>query len=1156
MTSGVCTTTSREQLDEVLEQERAGMDRRIQEARASGDERRREIVENLAQERGLELELMPDDLAGRVQSLQQYDFMDDDARAQFEELMDELRQQLMQSYFNQMSEGMQNVSPEQMARMKDMLAELNQMLEQRERGEEPNFARFMDRFGDFFPGNPETLDELLEQMAQSMAAMQQLLNSMTPEQRAQLQQLSEALLEDMDLRWQMGELSRNLQQAFPNMNWGRQLDFSGDQPMSMGQMSSVLQTIGDLDSLEQMLQSVTQPGQLAEVDLDQARDLLGDDAARSLQRLQDLAQMLKEAGLIDQRDGRYELTPKGVRALGQKALGDLFRKMMKERAGRHDVERTGIGHERAYEHKPYEFGDPFHLNVEQTVRNAIWRQGSGTPVRLSPEDFEVERTEVVTRSSTVLMLDVSMSMPMRDNFLPAKKVAMALHSLITTQFPHDYFGLVSFGRVARDIKPQLLPELGLGLRVGHQHAARAAARAEPAQRQSGTKQIIMVTDGEPTAHIERGEAVFPYPPSYATIEQTLREVRRCTRAGIRINTFMLDESPYLQDFVQRMMEMNRGRAFFVSPETLGDYVLVDFLEHRTAHRRARPDSRSPGTEPDRHPGMTFVQRVFRGTLHLGPELDRAPARTRGRWVAGSVGKWSLRTPGGPPGWAHAPSCDPHVRRWPEPGRHRSARGVRRARAHQRRGGLLGRDRGAPPGAVRDHERDRAGGAARSPPSAGPVDTFVVAGGDRAGIGAVLRTRRCWPTSSASPGVARRVASVCSGAFVLAAAGLLDGRRATTHWSACDALARLHPLVRSSRTRSSCATAGSRPRLGSPPASTSRSRSSRRTAATTSPWRSRASSWCSSSARVVRPSSALRSQAQAADCDDLPDIQAWIAAHLGEDLSVTALAGGAAMSPRHFARVFRAASGITPARFVERARVEAARRRLEESDLGVDAVAHECGFGSSETMRRSFLRALRVAPTEYRRRFRVRSHCEEATSMGITIGIVVFEDCEELDWAGRGRSSPWRVSEGDTVVTIGETPGRCDAAKVCGSSPITPSPTRRPLDVLVVPGGQGSRRERENPAMFEFLRRVAPGCSWVTSVCTGSFVLDGGGLVGEAGDDPLGGDRGVPGPGPGPGRLEDVRYVRDGNVVTSAGVSAGIDMSLWLVGQLSRWTTPA
>lgn len=575
-----------EKLNDVMEHERAGMDRRVQEARAGDDERRREIVEQLAQERGLELDLVPDDLAGRVQALQNYDFMDDAARAEFEGLMDELRQQLMQSYFNQMSEGMQNVSPEQLARMKDMLASLNQMLEQRERGEEPDFAKFMEDFGDFFPGNPETLDELLEQMAQSMAAMQQLLNSMTPEQRAQIQQLADSLLEDMDLQWQMGELGRNLQQAFPNMPWGQSLDFSGDQPMSMGQMSSVLQTIGDLDGLEQMLQGVTQPGQLAEVDIDQARDLLGNDVARSLERLQDLAQMLKDAGLIDQRDGRYELTPKGVRALGQKALSDLFRNLVKDRAGRHSIERNGVGHERAYEHKAYEFGDPFNLNVEQTIRNAITRQGGGTPVRLTPADFEVERTEIVTKSSTVLLLDVSMSMPMRDNFLPAKKVAMALHSLITTQFPNDYFGLVSFGRVARDVKPQLLPELSWDFEWGTnmQHAM-LLARTQ-LEKQTGTKQIIMVTDGEPTAHIEGGEAVFQYPPSYATIEQTLREVRRCTRSGIRINTFMLDESPYLQDFVTRMMKMNQGRAFFTPAATLGDYVLVDFLEHRTAHRRA------------------------------------------------------------------------------------------------------------------------------------------------------------------------------------------------------------------------------------------------------------------------------------------------------------------------------------------------------------------------------------------------------------------------------------------------------------------------------------------------------------------------------------------------------------------------------------------
>jgi uncharacterized protein with von Willebrand factor type A (vWA) domain len=575
-----------EKLREVTDQERAGIDRRVDEARQSGDQRRQEIVEELAQQRRQQLDEMPPDLAGRVQALQDYDFMDDAARQRFEELMDELRQQLLQSYFNQLSEGMRDVSPERMQRMKDMLAELNHMLEQRERGEEPDFKGFMEKYGDFFPGNPQTLDELLEQMAQSMAQMQQLLNSMTPEQRAQLQGLAQSLLEDLDLRWQVDELARNLQNAFPNMPWNRSMNFSGDNPMQLGQVPGLLDMLGDMDDLEHLLQSATQPGELSEVDIDQARDMLGDDAARSLERLRELARMLEEAGLIEQREGRLELTPKGIRAIGNKALGDLYRKLLKDRAGRHEVERSGVGNEWAFEHKPYEYGDPFHLNVEETVKNAIARQGTGTPVRLAPNDFEVERTELLTRSSTVLLLDVSLSMPMRDNFLSAKKVAMALHALITTKFPRDYFGLVSFGRVAREVKPELLPEMSWDFEWGTnmQHALMLARKQ--LAREGGTKQVIMVTDGEPTAHIEGGEAYFQYPPSPVTIEETLKEVMRCTRENIRINTFMLDESYYLRSFVERMMRMNKGRAFFTTPDTLGDYVLVDFLEQKRETRRA------------------------------------------------------------------------------------------------------------------------------------------------------------------------------------------------------------------------------------------------------------------------------------------------------------------------------------------------------------------------------------------------------------------------------------------------------------------------------------------------------------------------------------------------------------------------------------------
>jgi uncharacterized protein with von Willebrand factor type A (vWA) domain len=574
------------QLDEIVDQEREGIDRRVDEARSTGDKRREELLDDLARQRREQLDQLPPDLAGRVSDLQEYDWMDDAARQRFEELMDQLRQQLLDSMFNQLSEGMSQMSPEQMQRMKDMLAELNQMLEQRERGEEPDFDGFMDRYGDFFPGNPQSLDELLEQMARSMAQMQQMLNSMTPEQRAQLQQLADSLLDDMDLRWQVEQLGSNLRQAFPQMGWGQRMPFRGDEPLPLDQMGGLLDQLGDIDSLEHMLRNATQPGQLAEVDVDQARELLGDDAARSLEELARLAKMLEEAGLIEQREGRMELTPKGIRRIGQRALGDLFRRLLQDRSGRHEIEHSGAGNELAHDHKPYEFGDPFHLDVGQTIRNAIWRQGAGTPVRLLPDDFEIERTEQLTRSSTVLMLDVSLSMEMRGRFLAAKKVAMALHALISTQFPRDFLGMVSFGRVAREVKPERLPEATWDFEWGTnmQHALLLARRL--LAQHGGRKQIIMITDGEPTAHIEGGEAWFDYPPSPRTIEMTLREVQRCTKDDIRINTFMLEDNFYLREFVERMMRMNRGRAFFTTPETLGDYVLVDFLEQKRQQRRA------------------------------------------------------------------------------------------------------------------------------------------------------------------------------------------------------------------------------------------------------------------------------------------------------------------------------------------------------------------------------------------------------------------------------------------------------------------------------------------------------------------------------------------------------------------------------------------
>ncbi len=580
-----------QELREVVEQERDALDQQLNDARQSGDQRREELAQQATEERHLQLDMLPPDLAGQVRDLQEYDFQSPEARQRFEELLDKLRQQLAQSYFNQMAGAMSDVDPAQMQRMKDMLSELNEMLAQRERGEEPDFEGFMQRYGDFFPENPQTLDELLEIMAQRMAAMQSMLNSMTPEQRAQLQGLAEQLLEDMDLRWQVDQLGEHLQSLFPQMGWDRRYDFSGQDPLGFAEAAQLMEQLGDIDQLENLLRGATNPGALAEVDIDRARDLLGDQSARSLERLAELAKMLEQAGLIENKEGRYELTPKGIRKIGQNALSDLFAKLAKDKMGKHELERSGVGHERSYESKPYEFGDPFNLDIHRTIRNAIQRTGGGTPVRLSPDDFEVERTETLVRSSTVLMLDLSLSMPMRDNFLAAKKVAMALHSLISSQFPRDFLGIVGFSEIARELKPEQLPEVSWDFVYGTnmQHGFLLSRRM--LARQSGTKQIIMITDGEPTAHLlPDGEVFFNYPPVQATVDATLKEVARCTREDIRINTFMLDANGYLKAFVEKLTQLNRGRAFFTTPETLGDYVLVDFIEQKRAMRGGRSRS--------------------------------------------------------------------------------------------------------------------------------------------------------------------------------------------------------------------------------------------------------------------------------------------------------------------------------------------------------------------------------------------------------------------------------------------------------------------------------------------------------------------------------------------------------------------------------------
>ena len=572
-------------LNDVIDEERHAIEQSVRDAARSNDERRRENAQRAAEDRNFRLDMLPDDLAGKVRELSAYDFESQEAQQRFEQLMDKLRNQLAQQMVDQMSSAIQNMTPQDMQRMKEMMTALNEMIDKHQRGEDPGFQDFMKEFGDFFPENPQTIEELLEQIAQRMAAAQAMYNSMTPEQRAQLEQLSQQLMQDMELAEQMGQLSANMQSMFPSLPWEQGYEMQGQDPMGFEQAMQTMRDLGELDQLEDLLRNPSTPQQLAEADMDRVRELMGDDVANAMDKLSKLVQELEREGLIRQKEGKLEVTPKGMRQIGSKALRDLFSRLAKDKLGQHQISPIGQGHERTYDTKPYEYGDPFNLDLHRTIRNALNRSGQGTPVRLSPDDFEIERTEHLTRSATVLMLDASYSMYRDDRWGPAKKVAVALQSLISSQYPRDYLGILMFGHVAWEIKADELVEATIpGMQGTNMHHALGLARKMLA-RQNGNKQIIMITDGEPTAHITPyGEAWFTYFDGYEaqqlTVEATLREAVRCAKENIRINTFMLDADVYLRRFVEQMSSLNGGRAFLTSSDNLGDYLLVDFLEHK------------------------------------------------------------------------------------------------------------------------------------------------------------------------------------------------------------------------------------------------------------------------------------------------------------------------------------------------------------------------------------------------------------------------------------------------------------------------------------------------------------------------------------------------------------------------------------------------
>jgi uncharacterized protein with von Willebrand factor type A (vWA) domain len=342
--------------------------------------------------------------------------------------------------------------------------------------------------------------------------------------------------------------------------------------------------MNQLSDMEDLVRSARNSEDLASLDREQVDHLAGPAARQALDELRRMTALLEEAGLIRKDGDRYELTPRGIRKIGQRSLEEIFATLKKDAFGNHRAKARGRGGDPTDELKTYEFGDPFLLDLPGTVRNAVVRGGANVPVKLVPEDFDVYRTELTTQSATAILVDVSRSMLFRGCFLAAKKVTLALDSLIRSTFPKDDLFIVGFSAFATQLKPTDLPRLTWNEYVygtNMQHAFETA-RTLLSRSRGKNKQIILITDGEPTAHFEAGNPVprFSYPPTKRTFEETLREVVRCTREGITINTFMLARGHYLVDFVNQMSKINNGRAFYVEPEHLGEYVLVDYVTHK------------------------------------------------------------------------------------------------------------------------------------------------------------------------------------------------------------------------------------------------------------------------------------------------------------------------------------------------------------------------------------------------------------------------------------------------------------------------------------------------------------------------------------------------------------------------------------------------
>ena len=534
-----------------------------------------------AESKNLERALWGSRFAERFESARHYEFSSSEAATEFDQLSNELTHDLLSTYFEAAKDALTNPDPAAMARLREMMNELSDLLERRRRGDdvEKESEEFLRRNQDFFPG-AQSLDDVVRQLAERAAAAEAMFRSLPAGQQDELRQLMGQITDDADFGWSLHRLMSNLRHETPEIDWSSSSRAPGGS--SLGEAVDTTQALAQLREIESFLARSGAALALPEVDVEQIRRHLGDDAARHVERLRHTLSGLRSRGLMESAHGEPILTPRALTRIGRRALRDLFADAARVtlNGGHHSLERDVRG-ERQETSRAFESGDLAHLHVGDTLRNALRREGPGLPLRVAPDDFVVHEVEGERRNATVFAIDLSRSMALRGNLGPAKKMLVAMVELIRQRYPRDFLAVIGFSATAFELRPDELVTLSIDDSYGTnlQHALALGRHLMRDQR--GVRQIVVVTDGEPTAHLDAdGTPFFSWPPVRETLERTMAEVVRCTRAGIVINTFALDIERSQFPFVEQIAEVNSGRTFYTSIDDLGAYVLDDFVSRR------------------------------------------------------------------------------------------------------------------------------------------------------------------------------------------------------------------------------------------------------------------------------------------------------------------------------------------------------------------------------------------------------------------------------------------------------------------------------------------------------------------------------------------------------------------------------------------------